>query len=308
MIPLSDSNNTIPASFNRLFQSVIVVNPSSFCYIVNNHLVLKNTDTLQNLRGQGAEGNQIIIAEEGNFIHPKVMKVSIVPVAMMKNSLFWFISSKSPGESAQHAGLMKTIQKSGEFRIHNIVTVCAECRRNGVIGDCMHSPRPAWKSTGGQSRKVQILMMGDEATAAREIHNIELDADIAPAFCSASIDLLWNDPEKRDYDSVVEPEIVFVAIDPSAGGKKSRYAIVSCVFQTLVVGSEATAVVCLFYQLFVANHVTLWCNTLDSVPYCVNYMSCDRVELVSQRALVFDRLSVSLVLRRERIVLSLDIA
>ena len=94
------------------------------------------------------------------------MKVSIVPLVIMKNTVFFFISSKSDKNSSQHSGLMETIRSSGEFRIHNLVTVCADCRRNGVAGDCMHAPRPPWKDVGQQMRKAAILMQGDERVSS----------------------------------------------------------------------------------------------------------------------------------------------
>lgn len=64
---------------------------------------------------------------------------------------------------------METIRSSGEFRIHNLVTVCADCRRNGVAGDCMHAPRPPWKDAGQQMRKAAVLMQGDE-----KVYNLSL--------------------------------------------------------------------------------------------------------------------------------------
>lgn len=168
----------------------------------------------------------MIIAEEGNFIHPKVMKVAICPLVQMKGTVFFFISSKADKGNSQHSGLMETIRASGEFRIHNVVTVCADCRRSGVLWGCMHAPRPPWKSMGQQMRKVRILMQGDEATMARETLNEDIENLSEPAFSHPA--LQWMEHGERWlYAHPFTKEQVFIGIDPACGGSTSRYAIVS---------------------------------------------------------------------------------
>jgi hypothetical protein len=189
----------------------------------------------------------VIIAEEGNFIHPKVMKVAICPLVQMRNTVFFFISSKADNNSAQHSGLMNTIRASGVFRIHNVVTVCADCRRSGVIWGCMHAPRPPWKAQAQQMNKVSILMQ-DEATMARETLNEEIENLTEPAFSHPSLEWIRSG-DRWAYHQSFNAEQVFIGIDPACGGSTSRYAIVSGVLhretpqaaEKLVVRSSTSA-------------------------------------------------------------------
>ncbi len=200
------------------------------------------------------------------------MKVSIVPLVIMKDTVFFFISSKSDKNSNQHSGLMSTIRASGEFRIHNLVTVCADCRRNGVAGDCMHAERPPWKDGGQQMRKVGILMQGDAVvssvyilffpppfplslssnyhyhqTKARELDNIDIETTMEAAFSHESIRWIETESDKWGYDQHFEKDIVFIGIDPACGGLRSRYAIISVILHKETPNSAEKLVVWIYY-------------------------------------------------------------
>lgn len=192
------------------------------------------------------------------------MKVSICPLVQMKNNIFFFISSKSEKGSAQSCGLMETIRASGEFRIHQVVTVCADCRKNGVAWNCMHAPRPPWKVVGQQLRKAAILMQGDERTRAREFDNLEVESRVDSAFNVRSVEWMLEG-ERWCYNKPIGgKDFVFVGIDPAAGGSKSRYAIISAVFHRETVNSAEKLVVRIpidpsifFWQ---SHESFLWCS------------------------------------------------
>lgn len=150
-------------------------------------------------------------------------------MVVMEGNVFFFISSRPKGPSSQHCGLMETIRASGEFRIHEVVTVCADCRRNGVAMNCMHGAQPPWKSGGQQLRKAMILMQGDKRTFALELQNEDTEGFEESVFHHASVGWLQLHSEKWHYDEEFQSSVVFIGIDPACGGSRSRYAIVSAV-------------------------------------------------------------------------------
>lgn len=158
------------------------------------------------------------------------MKEAIVPLVIMENSIFFFISSKPKGASSQHCGLMQTIRASGEFRIHEVVTVCADCRRNGVAMNCMHGSTPPWKSQGQQMRKAQILMQGDKRTFALELQNEDIEGLTEPAFSHTALGWLESHTSKWQYSEPFHVDRVFIGIDPACGGIRSRFAWTTVAF------------------------------------------------------------------------------
>lgn len=161
----------------------------------------------------------------------------------MDNTVFFFISSKSDNNPG-HSGLMEVVRASGLFRIHNLVTICAECRRNGVITACLHAPKPAWQDFGTQSEKAKVLMLGDTETMNREMFNLDDEASVEPAFNHEALSWIQKDTEKWTYPKYFEKDYVFVGIDPACGGRYSRHAIVSAVLHRDTISSPEKLVVC----------------------------------------------------------------
>lgn len=198
---------------------------SSVCFNVPS-LTLR----IQGLRGQGAECFQVILLEEGGFIHPMVLREAIVPLVMMVGTVLLFISSKPKGSTTQHCALMETIRESGQFRIHEVETVCADCRQNGVLMNCMHGAMPPWKAQGLQMKRAMILMQGDKRTFAREVLNEELAGLATYYFNRDAIAKLRYHRDKWAHPGGFSTDVVFIGIDPALGNLRSRYAIVSVAF------------------------------------------------------------------------------
>lgn len=155
-----------------------------------------------------------------------LLNVVIFPTMMLKDNVFIGISSRPVDEnSPMYMMMRKVYPETGKPVIRTRVfgTVCGRCQRQG-IRDCKHDLEEAWSSQK-QSHKVRLLMQDRKDMYLREMRNEDVGTNITPAFPPERVNALNN--TKRDYHGTEEHDYVFVAIDPAAGGNKSKYAIIS---------------------------------------------------------------------------------
>lgn len=157
-----------------------------------------------------------------------ILTVIIIPTMMLANSVFIGISSRPVDENSPMFRLMRKVYpETGKpvIRTRIFGTVCDRCRRQGNR-ECGHELEDSWSSQK-QSRKVSILLQDQKDVYLREMRNEEVATNIEPAFPPDKVQALNN--TKRDYGGSEEQRYVWVAIDSAAGGKQSKYAIVSMI-------------------------------------------------------------------------------
>ena len=88
---------------------------------------------------------------------------------------------------------------------------------------------PYWQDSE-RHEEIKILMGGDGSSYLREVKGFREDKRIYPYFSRASIFRLSS------ADAILKnqkryPDLIFISIDPAAGGRRSRYAICSCFYE-----------------------------------------------------------------------------
>lgn len=108
---------------------------------------------------------------------------------------------------------------------------CEICKELGIPTRCMHKLNdvPRW-SAPRQIAKISELV-ADEGTFFRETLGIQGNMNSDRAFDKTSVEKLKS-LKKVDF-TIFTPDFLYVAVDPAAGGKGSKFSIVSsCSYDT----------------------------------------------------------------------------
>lgn len=166
----------------------------------------------------------------------------VLPTIKLVHTVFIGISSRPVDEDSPMFRLIsKRYPETGKFVIRSVIvtTTCASCKRRGRR-DCKHEPEDPWSSQE-QSRKIELLMSDRREYYEREMRNEEsTEKLISAAFSRSDIEML--DQTDRDFSSFSEHPFVYVGFDPSAGGARSKAAVVSII-------TPGDLVVCIFLLL-----------------------------------------------------------
>ncbi len=134
----------------------------------------------------------------------------------------------TPGDDRHHYyQLMQAKDKAGKPICKAVSTQlpCKRCRMFNRSRDCRHNQNslPAWKS----NERLEMLkdIMPDPDLFARENMGVMATGKLY-YFDRASVDSLFSRPP---YFLTRNPDILYVAIDPSGGGAMSDYAMVTAV-------------------------------------------------------------------------------
>lgn len=188
--------------------------------------MFKKTNELQTLRGVGREV-RYIIAEELGVLPVGLIYNIVLPTMILAHTVFIGISSKPVDEdSPMYRLIAKRYPETGKRVIKSCIftTICASCRRRGMR-NCQHDTEDHWSSKE-QSRKVELLMSDRRKDYEREMRNEEsTDKLVSAAFNKADIDAL--DQTSNDFCDYVEIDYIYAAIDPAAGGERSKAAIMT---------------------------------------------------------------------------------
>lgn len=177
------------------------------------------------MRGVGA-GVDVNIGEEMGVLPKKLINNIMIPTMALAHTLLFGISSRPVDKNSPMFRLMeKKWPETGKPIIKTIVfnTICDNCRRRGSQ-NCNHEPEDPW-SNEAQNRKIKLLMADDKKDWQREMRNMDVEDENEPAFSYEAVKHLED--TKWDYKGTEEQDYVYIAIDPAAGGAKSKYAIVS---------------------------------------------------------------------------------
>jgi hypothetical protein len=127
--------------------------------------------------------------------------------------------------------LIATIKKSkgpARFKLLQKILVCDNCLRQGLEQNCTHMlhEMPHWLN---RKRMDDIANIMDESEDfVREMKGLPGVGSWRPAFQPSRVEEFFA---RRDVELQRRPTEVFVSIDPSGGGKKSKYTIASCCYE-----------------------------------------------------------------------------
>lgn len=157
----------------------------------------------------------------------KASVLAILPILGAKPA-FVSITSKAVMPDSTVDRMKNSKLDNGEYVFRRIVydPKCAYCRKRGVA-TCPHKPTVKWSSSRAKAQLRSVMSAIDSSAYRREVENEDADSEIGPVFSKASLTQL----EDSEYHigSGIQIKHVYVGVDPSGGGRMSRYAIVSVI-------------------------------------------------------------------------------
>lgn len=169
------------------------------------------------------------VVEEAAHLNPEMFRCVMMPLVGMNN--FTLLAIATPGDEFNHySQLMNLMDDNNKplFKTIRIALTCPACVKKNVDDVCEHRADliPAWKSRNRMSR-IKKVLEADRELNARE--NLGLIMSRTEYFIdSAWIRRLNGQPRWLPRSS---PPLIFTAVDPSGGGARSSYAIVSVMLQ-----------------------------------------------------------------------------
>jgi len=178
------------------------------------------------LRGSGGD---IIICEEFAHMNSAVWKRVVVPT-LITGAAFIGITTRGYDNLNFVTQLLKLKTSSGDslFKHINIDLCCDECKRNGKEDTCRHKmgEAPHWHDLGTY-KHIKEMYGEDEDAYLVETKGLEVETGTFPAFDPHQIEAMFASPPISDLS---HEKNVFLAIDPAAGGDRSKYAIISAIY------------------------------------------------------------------------------
>lgn len=175
---------------------------------------------------KGVSGT-IVILEELAAIDPDVLFEVVCPLHQLDITALIGISTITT-EDNFFTKYLKMKDKNGDslFSVKYIYLACKPCRDKGIAHKCNHNNflLPGW-SSARKARTVKALMIGREDMLAREVGGVA-NALYGKAFLKKKITAFINRPRYHINTRQNYP-VIFIAIDPNAGGKNSHFAMCS---------------------------------------------------------------------------------
>lgn len=116
-------------------------------------------------------------------------------------------------------------------KVIDIDLACNKCKKEGKEKECKHKYGllPPWHQTNRMD-DLEMMMQDRKEDFLREMKGIQSNSNETPAFNTQKLQLLL-DPKRLYKDNNDKTfKHLFVSVDPSAGGKRSDFAIVSCIY------------------------------------------------------------------------------
>ena len=174
---------------------------------------------------KGVSGT-IIILEELAVLDPAVLFEVVLPLHQLDAVALIGISTVTTSDSF-FTKYLTLEDANGEtiFSVKHIYLACQMCRDSGVAASCQHNSflLPNW-SSARKRRVINRLMEGQESLLAREIGGVANELH-GRAFLPKMLNAA-KARERYHVDHIPDYDVIFIAIDPNAGGE-SEFAIMS---------------------------------------------------------------------------------
>ena len=203
---------------------------------------------------RGIGGNLIVCEELASMPKQFFTKVTLPVTGPKGTSLICISTIKSGEESGEEhwfTTLLNMTYPDGRpfFNTFKILLACPDCISKGIAEKCTHKQQdlPFWQTAVKQARLQSIFAaLGEEDSAKQELLGITKNI-IRPMINSAKVQNMFNvykNPLITPEDLSEDPRMIFVMIDPSNGGDKSRTSLISLIHsrgQFVIVGGESIA-------------------------------------------------------------------
>lgn len=175
---------------------------------------------------RGAAGT-VVLVEEMAFMGEEFWRTVIVPLFMTGASLIGITTLEKPGNWV--GALIDVVREDGTHLIDTVALTfsCDSCNKAGMAAQCTHAAfdRPRWQNP--QTLKdIELMNLGHKDDLGREAYGVNCDSSTTKIFEAAAI----TDMSTTSVKHTDDVDIVYISVDPAAGGKGSRFAVVSCVY------------------------------------------------------------------------------
>lgn len=173
---------------------------------------------------------QILIFEEAAFIDPEVIHVVAVPLMGVEGTVTLGISTPEDGDDNYYNAFLNipSVDNPEEkmFEIVKLGLACDSCVLDGKGSKCTHKAHllPPWKSSATME-KMRLIQQEMPEVFQRE--NMGMNINKTHYYFNAGLVDAFRQRPQHQWSTI--PSIVYVGIDPSGGGSRSSYAIVSVV-------------------------------------------------------------------------------
>ena len=171
---------------------------------------------------RGVTANWIIL-EEFAYIHEEVFKNLVLPLAIREN--FVMVAISTVGNDTNHYSVLlnlRTPDGKRPFVVIQAIQACKSCIAKNKAVDCKHVKPPPWHQARNKEF-IRLLHGENQDDFLRETVGIIANSSRTHAFAPYMKSYL----ESRPISFSVDPQTIFIGIDPSGGGMRSHYAIVA---------------------------------------------------------------------------------
>lgn len=177
-------------------------------------------------------GGNIMICEEAALMSVKFFLAVVAPILRMDRTAMLAISTPQGSENYYDQYSKLVVDGEPFFNTFVIHSACEKCREKGIPEQCEHMRHmlPAWIAKDKEDKIRELY----EAANMGDLHKQENIGESLKAgqeaFPKRNVNLLFNTqhtPLLTELELQQKPGVLFVSIDPNAGGKGSDTAICS---------------------------------------------------------------------------------
>ena len=175
-------------------------------------------DSETGLRGFTAK---CAVLEEAAYMSQGTFTNVVAPCFGVKN--FTVLALSTPDDEMNWYSVLL---ENGYFRTVNFGMACEVCTRQGEAAKCTHTnvTLPKWKTKEGQ-RMLKLLLANDQGAFEREV--LGLVVGRAQLLFDKSWLYKFEQRPRYTFKRPGSYDFLFMAVDPSGGGSKSDFAIVT---------------------------------------------------------------------------------
>jgi hypothetical protein len=185
----------------------------------------------------------------------RMSHIVIWPISLVHGSTIIYITSQVVNKDSI-INTMLSLRKpnTGQLCYSSKVysTQCPRCKINN-FKDCEHDvfmPRYFDKE---RTVMVHLLMRNNPQIFQQEIRNEYVQDELRSCFDSVHTHQLLK--SNNEYNQKTQHEFVYVVVDPSAGGKNSRYAIISFVTDRIKIPNSSETRMCLIVCIYYFHYL-----------------------------------------------------
>jgi hypothetical protein len=179
-------------------------------------------------------------------MHPNVYYTVIAPTLVTGSA---FVGITTLGDDTNYVGkIINAVSKRTNkkiFKTIELTLVCNDCLKAGKAKECIHKlgEIPYWQDDD-RHKDLQEIMKEREEDYLRETKGINSNSWVTPAFSKTALLDIYKSPK---VDVTFAP-FVFTSADPNAGGTRSRFAIISSIYD-----NENIMVVSILFLLLISR-------------------------------------------------------